>query len=81
MASESALTLIILLYYYIPGIPREDLYICLDAEVAAGSLPSVVLSQARSRREDLQQVAWTLLRRLRKEAHVGPTQAEVAGKG
>ena len=27
------------------------------AEVATGSLPSVVLSQARSRREDLQQVA------------------------
>jgi len=49
---------------------------CRHAQVAAGSLPSVVLSQARSRREDLQQVAWTLLRRLRKEAHVGPTQAE-----
>ena len=27
------------------------------AEVATGSLPCVVLSQARSRREDLQQVA------------------------
>lgn len=49
---------------------------CRHAQVAAGSLPSVVLSQARSRRKDLQQVAWTLLRRLRKEAHVGPTQAE-----
>ncbi|CAL1155464.1 unnamed protein product [Cladocopium goreaui] len=51
----------------------------MPCEVAAGSLPglpSVVLSQARSRREDLQQVAWTLLRWLRKEAHVGPTQAE-----
>lgn len=69
------------------------------AEVATGSLPCVVLSQARSRREDLQQVAghlffqdmsmfvpllllnvqeaWSLLRRLRREAHSGPVQAEV----
>jgi len=49
---------------------------CRHPQVATGSLPCVVLSQARSRREDLQQEAWSLLRRLRREAHSGPVQAE-----
>jgi len=41
---------------------------CRHELVASSSLPALVLSQALSPREDLQNVAWNLLARLRKEA-------------
>jgi len=43
--------------------------ICRHQDVAGGLLPALVLSQGLSPREDLQEVAWVLMRRLRKEAH------------
>ncbi|CAJ1341028.1 unnamed protein product, partial [Effrenium voratum] len=49
---------------------------CRHPEVAASSLPSLVLSLPLSPREDLQEVAWVFLRRLRREAHLGAKQAE-----
>ncbi|CAE8721773.1 unnamed protein product, partial [Polarella glacialis] len=49
---------------------------CRHHQVAAGPLPALILSQALSPREDLQEAAWMLLRRLRKEAHLSPENAE-----
>jgi len=42
---------------------------CRHPEVAESNIPALVLSQALSSREDLQEAAWLLVRRLRKEAH------------
>lgn len=41
---------------------------CRHPELADSTLPAVVLAQALSPREDMQEVAWALLRRMRKEA-------------
>lgn len=49
---------------------------CRHESVASSSLPALVLSQALSPREDLQQVAWNLLGRLRKEAQWSNDRAE-----
>eukprot|EP00930_Biecheleria_cincta_P006891 TRINITY_DN10798_c0_g1_i4.p1 TRINITY_DN10798_c0_g1~~TRINITY_DN10798_c0_g1_i4.p1 ORF type:complete len:1140 (+),score=247.03 TRINITY_DN10798_c0_g1_i4:102-3521(+) len=45
-------------------------------QVAAGPLPALVLSQGLAVREDLQEAAWVLLRRLRTDAHLTSEKAE-----
>eukprot|EP00927_Polykrikos_kofoidii_P060377 TRINITY_DN55373_c0_g1_i1.p1 TRINITY_DN55373_c0_g1~~TRINITY_DN55373_c0_g1_i1.p1 ORF type:complete len:1194 (+),score=196.59 TRINITY_DN55373_c0_g1_i1:101-3583(+) len=60
----------------IAGLACTVVASCRHPEVMEGSLPALVLSQALSPREDLQAVAWALMRRLRKEAHWHPDNAE-----
>mmetsp|Transcript_75616 Transcript_75616/g.244840 ORF Transcript_75616/g.244840 Transcript_75616/m.244840 type:complete len:1182 (-) Transcript_75616:76-3621(-) len=50
---------------------------CQHPDVADSNLPAVVLTQALSNRDDLQEVAWMLLKRLRKEAHMQTDSASV----
>ena len=78
------------------GVQYVNLMPCEVAAGSLPGLPSVVLSRGSAAGPKMigicwqnllgfgkfGKVAWTLLRWLRKEAHVGPTQAEVsAGKG
>lgn len=49
---------------------------CQHPDVADSAIPAVVLTQGLSAREDLQQVAWGLLGRLRREAHSEPETGE-----
>lgn len=49
---------------------------CRHPDVERSHLPALVLSQALSSREDMQEAAWVLLRRLRKEAHWQSESAE-----
>jgi len=51
---------------------------CRHPDVVASHLPALVLSQSLSPREDLQEAAWRLLRRLRKDAY---HHSEVAAGG
>eukprot|EP00929_Paragymnodinium_shiwhaense_P030024 TRINITY_DN17083_c0_g3_i1.p1 TRINITY_DN17083_c0_g3~~TRINITY_DN17083_c0_g3_i1.p1 ORF type:complete len:1131 (+),score=200.78 TRINITY_DN17083_c0_g3_i1:65-3457(+) len=49
---------------------------CQHPDVLEGSLPALVLSQALSPREDLQETAWVLLKRLKKDANIFADSAE-----